>query len=418
MSDIKASDNLQALRDAVVSNKSIELLVSPQEKTEDIIKATTVQIDGKDFLIDDETNFTRKNLSLRVVYHCYLNKDTSAADYLNDCKTKNIQNVTFLIRNDLIAWLSGTKDDFKYIDEERQSLIKKNLSSDKGLNNQEQTTADLNINNDIEVNNGVNDDFDMDGLNNDSKHIGANERSLTDHNSLMRGSKLVDFNFLVDQTEQLVKDLTKEIGILADLEHNKQQNTSKSQGIDKTADYQKSAKVDIGRGKDPVIMIPSSASSVITMANVREFLMNGQFISSNDVVDIDNDIIKISKKFDVTKQNDQSNVVVGQTLRFNVVNNTRLFSKPEYWDRVVAIVVSGQEWQFQDYKWSNPDELFKHCNGVYFGLNDKNIPENIKKWNVHKYFLDKNKSYRNLEASNLFWDNIKKVCIGKGIIKE
>ena len=195
MSDIKASDNLQALRDAVVSNKSIELLVSPQEKTEDIIKATTVQIDGKDFLIDDETNFTRKNLSLRVVYHCYLNKDTSAADYLNDCKTKNIQNVTFLIRNDLIAWLSGTKDDSKYIDEERQSLIKKNLSSDKGLNNQEQTTADLNINNDIEVNNGVNDDFDMDGLNNDSKHIGANERSLTDHNSLMRGSKLVDFNF-------------------------------------------------------------------------------------------------------------------------------------------------------------------------------------------------------------------------------
>lgn len=418
MSTIEASANLQALKDAIVSSKSIELLLSTEEVTDDITKATSLKIDGNNYLIDDETNFTQKNLSLRVIYHCWLNKDTSAADYLNDCKTKNIPNVTFLIRNDLIAWLSGTKAESKYVDEERQSLMKKSATTADASKVQEQTTADVAMENDVDVNDSVSNDFDMDGQNKDNTHIGVNERALTDHNSLMRGSKLVDFNFLVDQTEQLVKDLTKEIGILADLEHNREKKSQQSQGVDKNADYQKTAKASIGKGKDPVILIPSSASSVITMANVREFLINGQFISSNDVVDIDNDIIKISKKFDVTKQNDQSNVVVGQTLRFNVVNNTRLFSKPEYWDRVVAIVVSGQEWQFQDYKWSNPDELFKHCNGVYFGLNDKNMPENIKKWNVHKYFLDKNKSYRNLEASNLFWDNVKKVCIGKGIIKE
>ncbi|CAI8500356.1 unnamed protein product [Hanseniaspora opuntiae] len=416
MSKVNASNNLQALKDAIENNKTISLMNTPEESTNDITKASIVKMDGNDYLIDEATNFTKNNLSLRVVYHCWLNKDTSAADYLNDCKTKNIQNVAFLIRNDLIAWLSGTKDDSRYIDEEKQTLLKSASTNTGGLNDQEQA-QDVDMDNEADVNDSANDDFDMDGLNKDSKHIGANERSLTDHNSLMRGSKLVDFNFLVDQTEQLVKDLTKEISVLASLEQSQNKKANQSHGINKNT-AQNITKPTIGKGKDPVILIPSSASSVITMANVREFLLNGQFISSSDVVDIDTDIIKISKKFDVTKQNEQSNVVVGQTLRFNVVNNTRLFSKPEYWDRVVAIIVSGQEWQFQDYKWSNPDELFKHCNGVYFGLNDKNLPENIEKWNVHRYFLDKNRAYRNIEASNLFWDNVKKVCVGKGIIKE
>ncbi|KAL6933813.1 hypothetical protein ACO0R3_001594 [Hanseniaspora guilliermondii] len=417
MSKVSASNNLQALKDAIGNNKSISLMITPEESTNDITKASTVKINDNDYLIDEATNFTKNNLSLRVVYHCWLNKDTSAADYLNDCKTKNIQNVAFLIRNDLIAWLSGSKDDSRYIEEERQTLLKKTSSTTGNLHEQEQADGNVDMENELNANDSANDDFDMDGLNKDSKHVGVNERSLTDHNSLMRGSKLVDFNFLVDQTEQLVKDLTKEISILASQEQIQDKKITQSNGINKNI-TQNVAKSSIGKGKDPVILIPSSASSVITMANVREFLLNGQFISSSDVVDLDNDIIKISKKFDVTKQNEQSNVVVGQTLRFNVVNNTRLFSKPEYWDRVVAIIVSGQEWQFQDYKWSNPDELFKHCNGVYFGLSDKNMPENIEKWNVHRYFLDKNKAYKNIEASNLFWDNVKKVCIGKGIIKE
>ncbi|OBA28875.1 CDC73-domain-containing protein [Hanseniaspora valbyensis NRRL Y-1626] len=435
MSVVTASKNLQALKDAITNNSNIELISSTNDEvTNDIVDSSFLKINEEKYNLNEETNFTEKNFPLRIVYHCWSNKDTSAADYLKECKDKKLQNVSFLIRTDLINWLSGVNDTSKYIGQssqiQKEALLASGVSETSApetTTGETQTTEkdkkklDDHEGEDVEMlDESEENDEDLVDYN---SHIGKNERMLTDHNSLLRGTKLVDFNYLVKQSEGLLHKLSKDIAYLKKQEAN---GKSKSAGIDKnvrkstqTASTSSSslAKNNVSN-KDPIIMIPSSASSVITMANIQAFLNNGQYISSSDLPEAENDILKISKKFDITKQNDTSNVVVGKNIRFNIVNSTRMFVKPEYWDRVVAIVVNGQEWQFDDYKWSNPEELFKHCNGVFFGIDGEHLPKSIEKWNVEKYYLDKNKTYRNLETCNLFWENVKRECIKKDILKE
>lgn len=412
MSSASASINLQALKDAIVSGGDLELLLSGEEITTSITDSTVLKINDTEYKLDDKTNFTEKNLPLRIIYHCWLNRETSAADYLKDCKEKSLQSVSFLIRTDLINWLSGVNKASKYIAQETKesagALIPA-VSETKLDEHDNKKSAEEKAD---EITTAY--DSNGDEITDFNSHIGKNERMLGNHNSLLRGSKLVDFNYLVKQSEGLLNSLSKEIAHL--------QKETNGNGKQKSVGIQKNSQnIHATSGtsnKDPIIIIPSSASSVITMANIKAFLENGQYISSKDLPEEENDILKISKKFDVTKQNDASNTVVGKNIRFNIVNNTRMFVKPEYWDRVVAVVVNGQEWQFDDYKWSNPEELFKHCNGVFFGISGETLPKNIDKWNVGKYFLDKNKTYRNLETYNLFWDNVKRECVKKGFLKE
>lgn len=46
-------------------------------------------------------------------------------------------------------------------------------------------------------------------------------------------------------------------------------------------------------------------------------------------------------------------------LTFEVVDTVDRFTAEE-WSRVVAVVVTGQEWQFKQWKWKSPSEIMQH----------------------------------------------------------
>lgn len=64
-------------------------------------------------------------------------------------------------------------------------------------------------------------------------------------------------------------------------------------------------------------------------------------------------------------------------MRFILVEGPEQF-KPEYWNRVVAVFTTGQAWQFKNYRWSNPSELFKHVLGIYLGWRGEEPPESVR----------------------------------------
>ena len=66
-------------------------------------------------------------------------------------------------------------------------------------------------------------------------------------------------------------------------------------------------------------------------------------------------------------------------LRFILVEGSEQF-KPEYWNRVVGVFTTGQTWQFKNYKWSDPGELFKHTLGIYIGWRGDQAPDNVQGW--------------------------------------
>jgi parafibromin len=66
-------------------------------------------------------------------------------------------------------------------------------------------------------------------------------------------------------------------------------------------------------------------------------------------------------------------------MRFILVEGPEQF-KPEYWSRVVAVFTTGQSWQFKNYKWSHPNELFRHVPGIYVGWRGDGAPESVQNW--------------------------------------
>ena len=47
---------------------------------------------------------------------------------------------------------------------------------------------------------------------------------------------------------------------------------------------------------------------------------------------------------------------------------------------MVAVFTTGQAWQFKEYKWINPTDLFSHALGVYVGWRGELVPDTVKGW--------------------------------------
>lgn len=111
------------------------------------------------------------------------------------------------------------------------------------------------------------------------------------------------------------------------------------------------------RRPDPIILLSPSASALIRLSNARSFLEDGKFAPA-DAGSTGASMLHV--------QRSMPNIDPTRPMRFILVEGPEQF-KPEYWNRVVAVFTTGQTWQFKNYKWSNPNELFKHVLGVYLG---------------------------------------------------
>ena len=121
------------------------------------------------------------------------------------------------------------------------------------------------------------------------------------------------------------------------------------------------------RRPDPIILLSPSASSLLRMSNVKAFLEGGRYgpPDHNSTASMLH-ISRVMKDIDPTRP-----------MRFILVEGPEQF-KPEYWNRVVAVFTTGQAWQFKNYRWSNPGELFRHVLGVYLGWRGEQAPESVR----------------------------------------
>ena len=159
-----------------------------------------------------------------------------------------------------------------------------------------------------------------------------------------------------------------------------------------------------GPRKDPIILIPSAASSILTVANIKQFLLESKYVNPRNLPSVPNGLVNIEKNFER----------ISRPIRFIIVDNIRMFTKPEYWDRVVAIFTTGHTWQFNNYQWNSPQELFQRCKGYYFHFAGDSVPQHVQQWNVEKVELDKNKRFKDVEVVRYFWHSLEKELISRG----
>lgn len=372
------------VRDLLKSGKNFILLQEDGTETDNIAEAATISFGKDKFPLEELTDFEidGKQIPLRVIVHCWLHRESSAADYLADCQEKQTTNVSFLQRNDLINWLSGKTETSNYIE---FALPSADEEKTNGVGHGEPEKTSLTTDQDPTIENGKPDDPVL-------KDALAHERPLLDHNSSLRGNRLVNLGYLIKDAElKLVQSLK------ASIRSKKSQNSHGH--IAKPGAVSRS-----GPRKEPIILIPSAASSVFTMSNIKQFLQDSQYHNPRELPASHSDLITVEKKLDR----------FSKPIRFIVVNNTRMFTKPEYWDRVVAVFTMGHAWQFNNYQWNTPQELFQHCKGYYFHFTGDAVPQHVQQWNVQQVELDKSKRFKDVEVARFFWNSLEKELAARG----
>lgn len=375
---------LSQVRGHLVKNEHFNLLDASGNVIVDIRNSVSIKFDDSTvFSLDAITEFSidEVKVPLKVIMHCWLCKDSNAAEYLDDCVTQHLTNVSFLQRTDLINWLSGETESSSYIsgsdDYDFSKGPKKTDQSKTEPLQSSENNATLKETDPVLA------------------QTLENERVLLDHNTELRGSKPIDFGYLIKDAElKLIQSIKSSL-------RSSKSKPSSGNGVSKS---ERSTVKNIAR-KDPIILIPSAASSMFTLANIKQFLQDSDYRSPRELsVNIKEDLVTVEKKFDN----------ISRPVRFMIVNNIRMFTKPEYWDRIVAVFTTGHEWQFNNYQWNTPHELFQHCKGYYFHFTGDTIPQTVQQWNVQKVEIDKNRRFKDVEVVRYFWWNLEKELLARG----
>lgn len=121
----------------------------------------------------------------------------------------------------------------------------------------------------------------------------------------------------------------------------------------------------------PIILVPTALTSTITMFNAKEFLETGNLTLQQDQLPD-----KKKPKIDILmrKLPDET------TSYYKIMDDPSRLSSEE-WEKVAAVFVTGQTWQFRGWKYDNPAVLFQHVLGIHLMFDDRQPPTTIQSWN-------------------------------------
>lgn len=352
--------SLQALREATVKSAPIKFYEG--DDVVDLIKtATHAQFgDSPKFDLSASTNFYNEGAQqlLRAVVFSWLHEKSSIVDYKNECLENGIADFKFLVKAELTAWLNGSSDTCSFIKDESQQT---NGTAAPTEESKKRKLEDPQM-----------------------ERIANIERDFVDHNAALRGSKNIEFGYLISDAKRFISQL----------------KGSKSKSSKTTG--------PTGTKKQPIIIVSPATTALLSLTNVKQFLEDGKFVEPSATSN--------TKPADgIVTLHHSSERLISAGHHFMVVDNVEVFTKPEYWDRVVAIFTTGQAWQFAKYKYPKPEELFQRYAGYYVSYTGDVVPRQIKEWNVSEIQVDRgDKRFRDKMIVRDFWADIERILVSKG----
>lgn len=353
---------LTALRAATTTGGAIKLYAADKEHpTESIKDATHASFGANEDLygLSKDTNFYNEGVQqpLKAVVFCWLHDKSSIVDYKNACVEYDVPDFKFLVKAELTTWLNGLSDSCQFVKEE--TAADKNGASGGVSGAKKHKLEDPQM-----------------------ERIGVHERESLDHNAALRGLKNVDFGYLVSEARKFTAQLKKKGPVRPE-----------------------SASNGAGTKKQPIIVISPATTALISLGNIKEFLENGRFVDPTTSSTRALGLVTISHP---------SERLVLAAHQVMVVDNVDMFTKPEYWDRVVAVFTTGQTWQFAKYKYLKPEDLFQRYVGFFVGYLGDIVPKQIKDWNVNEIKIDRERRFRDKMIVKDFWAEIDRVLVSRG----
>lgn len=160
----------------------------------------------------------------------------------------------------------------------------------------------------------------------------------------------------------------------------------------------------------PIIIVPQG-STLIYSGNALEFFQNGRFVSQNELQKNKVASIQGSGRA-VATRHPGGNCSRAEYL---IVSNINRLTTNE-WDRVVAVVCAGQDWQFKTWPINDKgiSELFRNIQGFYFHFDDTPPRGSVNSWAVKKLPLSRNKRHTDGQVLVQFWNTLDAFMRRKG----
>lgn len=163
-----------------------------------------------------------------------------------------------------------------------------------------------------------------------------------------------------------------------------------------------SARPQKRQSRTPIIVIPASGTSLITMYNVRDVLQDMRFVSTEE------------RKATSRRENEvllQRSKEGGITVPYRVVENALKLTDDE-WSRVVAVFVQGPAWQFKGWRWGgNPTDIFANVAAFHLMFDDQKVDGNVAKWSVNILKLSRSKRHLDRAILARFWEILDRYII-------
>lgn len=367
MSSDTVVDALLLLRASVLHGTQPRLFKKDEEsgsfeEAVSLEEATHLGFSGGEMVgLRDTTRFVRRAtgeaFDVQAIYFAWLLRDANVAEYIQRCGEADVRNLSFLEKTDLVAWLDGAPesehvlplDDDAAIPAAAIALPVGASVRRVGFERPERSSVLL--------------------------KIYAQERTIVSRSTVLRGLKPMDFSAVrKDAYEHFISKM-----------RNKQASPIENKQ----------------KRRDPIILLSPSASSLLTMHNIKRFLEDGVFVPPEQAMQMNGG----SRSAELVAISHISRIAKGLSYRFVIVQGVDKF-RPDYWDRVVCVFTTGQAWQFKEYKWSEPRELFHHVKGFLIQyVGDPPHPA-TKEWNVESVRIEKNRRHTDREVVSRLWESL------------
>ncbi|CAG8593200.1 11793_t:CDS:2 [Ambispora gerdemannii] len=145
--------------------------------------------------------------------------------------------------------------------------------------------------------------------------------------------------------------------------------------------------------KKPIIMVSPSPRAMVGIYNAKDFFQDSSFIENEQKRSLHTASKPTLVEF-TYKERKYEIADLADTLR------------PEDWDRVVGVVVDGNDWQFKHWKWQSTEEIFKKVRAFHFKYSHQPTIDNVLRWGKSVQVINISRDFRHkdAEAHQAFWD--------------
>ncbi|KAJ3301501.1 accessory factor associated with RNA polymerase II [Kappamyces sp. JEL0829] len=338
-----------ALRQSIQARTAPLYFQTDKKPCSDLAAAHSIGLESEVWKVTDASGY--KSYDVLSILFFYLKKDLDHPSYLQTCASsglKGLSSITFMDRRDLLDYLTGVSESSSNLTGEGSRKDVSQPAAAPGPKSDEAALFGFDLpKKRAALPDSTREDVKV------MKKLREFTRTINNPSNILcvKGTKTFA-NVEKPAFSAFMSTNVKKLGSAPVSSSKSSKDKAKSSG--KSTARHLTAVDD----KEPyIIIVPAAVTSLLTLENVKEFLIDQKFVSTEDIRKNGE-----KKPLAVSLTRDPKKLAPGAHGVFKVVDSIEGIKGK--WDRIVAVFCTGQEWQFKGWKWEKPVDIFSRATSL------------------------------------------------------